>query len=168
MNRCSSYRQKEVAMIGRSTWCTLALLLGLIALHGCDDIIMPAYDFGGGEPALAQEFIVLEADQVYPREGPVGTEIIVFGRGRAFPSGFYRVVFTGNVISEFYQAVPTNELAIDIPTGARSGPFGFVTSGRPHTGVEISSPSADGQLNYTVREPGFIVTQSDLWIPNPR
>lgn len=137
----------------------------VMVLQGCNDLMLPAGTLGATEPDTVAATVQLEADQIYPTQGPVGTEVAVFGRGRVFPTGFYRVVFTGGAQVEFFQAAATGTLTVDVPVGARSGPFGFIVGSSPSSsGVSYAPPSPDGYASYSVRDPGFRVTEVDPWI----
>jgi len=139
----------------------------LIAILGCDDIALPVgdIDIGGDAGVPLTDMHIIEADQVYPPEGPVGSEISVYGKGVSFPTGFYRVVWSGGAENQFFQAHAASVLVLEVPAGARSGPFGFVVGGRPQDGHEIAGPTPDGFVTYTVRDPGFRVTDENPWIP---
>ena len=137
----------------------------VLAIHGCDNIALPAGSIGEPEVIEQQQSFVLEADQVYPREQKIGHEITVFGRNHTFPTGFYRVTFTGGTTYEFFQASATSNLTIEIPVGARSGPFGFIVGAEPNSGHEMSQVTTDGFYTYSIKDPGIRITDNDPWIP---
>jgi len=139
--------------------------LVVIAIHGCNDITLPAGELAGStaidEPALH----VLEPSQVHPTSAQEGDDVTVFGGHLLFPTGYYRVTFTGGTTVEFFQATATSALTIEIPSGATSGPFGFIVGSRTGNGVTVGGASPDGFATYTVREPGIRIVNANPWIP---
>ena len=137
----------------------------VMAIHGCNDLALPAGSLGEVEVLEEPILEMLEADRVYPAEQEIGKEFTVFGQGMEFPSGFYKVTFSGGVSYEFFQAKATGNLTLELPVGARSGPFGFTVGSRPSSGPVVGAPSTDGFASYSVKDPGIRVIGTDPWIP---
>ncbi len=151
--------------MSRITAVLLTACVLVLAIHGCDNIALPAGSIGEADEIIEKQNFIFESDRVYPTEQEVGKEFTVFGQGHTFPTGFYRVTFTGGSTYTFFQASATANLTIEVPVGARSGPFGFIVGAEPSSGHEISQPTPDGFYTYSIKDPGIRITDTDPWVP---
>jgi hypothetical protein len=136
-----------------------ALALGaFLVAAGCGNMpAIPTIDEIRVVPDTSQSTLLLN-DQFSPRQGPVGTVITVYGRGKVFPAGIVNARFSGTGSVEFDLPEPTSELKIRVPQGTASGPFGFTISGRRAIALENALPSSNVFEAWRIEAPGFIVT----------
>lgn len=116
----------------------LAVLLGAVALaihQGCGGAdfypINPFADLErrtGGNLDGTAGATVLVLESLQPREAHIGDYVYVHGRGRIFPAGFARFVFSGNAEAQVEIPAQTGTLRVRVPFGAISGALGFVIS----------------------------------------
>lgn len=103
---------------------------------------------------------VLPAESAQPQALRVGETLAVYGRGRVFPRGFARFVFTGNSTTEVELTEPRGVIQVPIPAGTLSGPFGFTISHQSDrfehglSGLNFTGPSP---VSYRVEYPGIRV-----------
>ena len=101
----------------------------------------------------------LPLESVQPSEVRVGEYIRVQGRGRTFPSGYARFVFTGNSTTEVLLERASGEVRVRIPAGTLSGAFGFTISQRSSTSSanQYGGQNASGEApqNFRIDYPGL-------------
>lgn len=85
----------------------------------------------GGDGTAGVTKLALES--VQPDEVRIGEYLRVQGRGRIFPAGFARFVFTGNSTTEVELLQAAGEIRVKVPPGTLSGAFGFTISQRSST-----------------------------------
>ena len=131
------------------------LFAGLI--NGCDNATFPLAVVN--EPDLTSEpsLIYLEASALYPASSPVGGKVLVRRGAGVFPSGFYRVTFSGGAVSEFFSPSSVSEVTITIPDGAISGPLGFTVGAAPADGTYYSAGYVGNFQAYAIKAPGLVV-----------
>lgn len=136
-----------------------ALALGaFLVAAGCGNMpSIPTIDELRTVPDTSQSTLLLN-DQFAPRQGPIGTVLTIFGRGKVFPAGLVHVRFSGTGSVEFDQPEPTSELRVRVPQGTASGPFGFTIAGRRTIALENALPSSNVFEAWRIEAPGFIVT----------
>lgn len=126
-------------------------------INGCNDAVFPVAVVN--EPDIISEpsLVYLEAEAVYPASAPVGSEIVVRRGAGTFPSGFYRVTFSGGAVSEFFWPSSSAEVTITVAPGSISGPFGFTVGASPNDGTYYGGAYADSFRAYAIKAPGLIV-----------
>ena len=131
------------------------LFTGLI--NGCDNTTLPLAVVN--EPDLISEpsLVYLEASVLYPASAPVGGEVLVRRGAGVFPTGFYRVTFSGGAVFEFFLPSSSSEVAITIPEGAISGPLGFTVGAAPADGTYYGAGYAGRFQAYAIKAPGLVV-----------
>jgi hypothetical protein len=104
---------------------------------------------------------VLPLVSVQPDEVRVGEYIRVQGRGRIFPTGFARFVFTGNSTAEVQLEQALGEIRVKVPPGTLSGAFGFTISQRSSTSLnnQYGGQNASGPApqSFRINHPGLRV-----------
>lgn len=103
----------------------------------------------------------LALESVQPDEVRVGEYIRVQGRGRIFPAGYARFVFTGNATTEVFLEQAVGEIRVKIPPGTLSGAFGFTISQRSSLSTNnqglANNASGPAPVNFRIDYPGLRV-----------
>lgn len=145
----------------KACFITIFLVFGSlgVVLNGCNDANFPVAVVN--EPDITSEtyLVSLESSAIYPSLAAAGEDIVVRRGAGVFPSGFYRVTFSGGAMSEFFWSSSSSEVTITVPYGAISGPFGFTVGAAPSNGGYYSGAIANEFKAYTVKAPGLIVKQ---------
>ena len=137
----------------------IALLAGTVYVvaSGCgNDPPVPTIDQIRVVPNNSQ-VTTLDQTQFSPKAGPVGTVITIQGRGVLFPAGIVNFSFSGTGGVQFDNPDPTEQLAVTVPFGSVSGPFGFTISPRSAQILDNSLPSSNVFQAWRFEAPGFLV-----------
>ena len=136
----------------------LLAIVGYLITSGCGSLPdIPTIDQIRTVPDSSQA-TVLAPEQFSPKSGPIGTILIINGRGTVFPAGIVNFRFSGTASKEFDLPEATSVIKLFVPQGTVSGPFGFTISGRRDIALENALPTSNIFQAWRFDAPGFIVT----------